>query len=109
MEPKHPLDAYVEECEKRHIEFEKNHPIKYFFIRTVPLKLLIIRRKFRDFIWWFRYRLQPKHRYHVDPYAVAIGTYYGLEEARAAEQVYRQIGSQIENGIIDLEPKVNEY
>jgi hypothetical protein len=43
----------------------KNHPIAYFLLHDVVLYISVKKRRFEDFVWWFRYRLQKEHRYHL--------------------------------------------
>jgi len=44
---------------------EKSMPMRYFILRTVPCWISVKHMQLNDFRYWFKYRLQNKHKYHL--------------------------------------------
>jgi hypothetical protein len=63
--PKTPKAAEMHVWNRIEKAQRKNHPIAYFLLYDVVFYFSVKKRRFMDFIWWFKYRLQKEHRYHV--------------------------------------------
>ncbi len=44
---------------------ERTMPIRYFLVKTIPLKISVKMMQLRDVKYWFKYRLQKEHKYHL--------------------------------------------
>lgn len=61
-----PTSATLTDWRRFNKRFKKEAPIRYFLLEIVPHFYRVrIRRPVHDFVWWFIYRLHPRHRYHV--------------------------------------------
>src|ERR1700733_10296632 len=64
--PPTPLAAEWDEWEEIEVAQRKNHPIAYFILHDCYYSLSSMKRRYiKDSIWWLRYRLQKKHKYHL--------------------------------------------
>lgn len=63
--PKSPRAAEMHVWNRIEKAQRKNHPIAYFLLHDVVTYFSVKKRRISDFIWWFKYRLQKKHRHHL--------------------------------------------
>lgn len=79
-----PGSATFEGWRKWEEKARREHPIWYFLLHTLPTELSVLwRRLVTEPIWWVKYRLLPRHRYHLVPTGDKPGY---------ADQLHRMLG-----------------
>jgi hypothetical protein len=73
--PKSPRSAEMHVWNRIEKAQRKNHPIAYFLLYDVVTYVSVKKRRIGDFIWWFKYRLQKEHRYHIVDTKLSPGYY----------------------------------
>lgn len=80
FEVERPYSATMKEWKEWRLKAKKEHPIRYFIGDTIPMWFNVyVKMKFRDLIWWFKYRLSSKHKYNIIKLALKPD-YYELEQ-----------------------------